>query len=50
MRILKGEKLAGLPVQQSSKVGLVINLKAAKLLGLTVPVLLLVGADGVILH
>ena len=47
-RILKGEKPGDLPIQQSVKVDLILNMRTAKALGLTVPIPLLGRVDEVV--
>jgi putative tryptophan/tyrosine transport system substrate-binding protein len=48
VQVFRGSKIADIPVEQATKFELVINLKAAKAMGVTVPPALLVRADKVI--
>jgi putative tryptophan/tyrosine transport system substrate-binding protein len=48
VKIFRGAKIADIPVEQATKLELVINLKTAKAMGVTVPEALLVRADKVI--
>jgi putative ABC transport system substrate-binding protein len=48
VQLLEGTKVAGIPIEQPTKFELVINLKTAKAMGVTVPESLLVRADKVI--